>query len=108
MENVDLFYLACERMYSTLATEIAWVMDTRRMTGVGAAQRQRVVEHMQRVDHVAARYVVGVAGVVESPVMRGAYTAITWFFKPAYPIQLFADRQTAEQWCMQQLAGHRK
>ncbi len=58
-----------------------------------------------RIHEMSAKYCVGAAVVLQSAVTRGAFTALTWVWKPAFPQKAVATLDDAVAYCADQLAA---
>ncbi len=47
----------------------------------------------------------GMAMVVASDLQRGIITAVSWFFRPSYPMRVFSSREQAVTWARSMLDG---
>ena len=102
-QELEDFYRLCEALYVTLVSEIVWVVDATSVTRSTAQHRKITVEHLERVQETARRYVVGLALVVNTPVVRGIITAIQWFIAPPCPVVTFEEKPAAMAWAQERL-----
>lgn len=63
-----------------------------------ARTRQRFAEEAARFATDAAAWSLGASVVVDSPLIRGALTAIEWLYRPARPTRYFSDFNEAIAW----------
>jgi hypothetical protein len=108
MEDCDeagaqAFYDCCERFYATLDRDIAWVLDTTRVTRVTAKQRRIAADHVARVRDKMRERVVGVAFVISNPLIRGTLTAIAWLIPLPFPYETFKTHEEAISWAERRL-----
>ena len=106
-EETQAFYAACERLYATLDHDIAWVVDTSRMTQVSAKQRRSSADHVARVRNLMRERVAGIAFVVPNPLIRGALTAIAWLVSFPFLYETFKTREEAIAWAERRLVARR-
>lgn len=103
-DELVAFTEAIRKIYRTTQHEVAWVLDCSQVRRVSAKQRGILAQHEEQIKPFARRYNAGLAFVIASPLVRGIITAVTWLAPLVYPHDIFADTQSAEQWCRAQLA----
>lgn len=54
---------------------------------------------------MSSKYCVGAAVVLQNAVTRGALTALTWVWKPAFPQKAVANLDDAVAYCVDKLAA---
>ena len=71
----------------------------------GAAERKLMLEWLEspRVRHYAGELCVGAATIVHGRVMRGALTAVLWFWKPPFPMETVATLAEGVDYCVERL-----
>ncbi len=74
-------------------------IDLKHGKGLGAKQRKILIENMKRRKEFNEKYCVGIALIIDSPVVRGTAMAMMWIFKPSFPIKVFKQREKAIRWC---------
>ena len=74
-------------------------------TTPGAAERKLLMQWLEspRVQHYARELCVGSAVVVDGPLMRGALTAVLWFWKPPFPLEAVKTPEGGIDYCIAQL-----
>lgn len=82
----------------------AIVIDSREFLVMPAAQRKRQAEWIDATRTVRTRYTLGTAFVINSPLMRGALTAIFWLTKYDTPYVVVATPEEAEAWALKLLS----
>ena len=102
-EEAQAFYDACERLYASLDHDVAWVLDTTKMTQVTARQRRMSADHVSRMRDKMRERVVAIAFVIQSPLIRGAITAIAWLVSLPFRHQTFKTREEAIAWVERRL-----
>lgn len=85
-------------------TKTALVIDSSRQSQPSSA-RQRQMQAAWLKEHSAALRAgcVGMAFVIQSPLIRGAMTAVLWLQGLPYPHTVLGSRTAAEQWCTERL-----
>jgi hypothetical protein len=86
------------------AERVGLVSDT---TGSGkptAKQRRFTADSIARNEELFRTRVAGWAVVVDSPVVRGIVTAITWIHSPPFPLIMLPTVREAEEWVRTQLS----
>jgi hypothetical protein len=81
----------------------ATVLDARRASGAGAAQRRRQAEWMKEHAALMRQYSAGTAFVIESALVRGVLTAILWLQPMESPHIVVATLSVARVWAKQRL-----
>lgn len=84
-------------------TTNAAVLDASAADATPAKQRRMQAEWMKSNEALIARYCVGNAFVITSPLLRGALTAIFWMQQPAAPTIVLATFDAAERWATDRL-----
>jgi hypothetical protein len=76
-------------------------------TTPGPQERKLVLNWVTspRVQRCASELCVSAAAVVDSAMLRGALTAITWFWKPPFPMKAVATPQLGLDYCLDQLVA---
>jgi hypothetical protein len=72
----------------------------------GAAERRLLMQWLEspRVQHYSRELCVGSAAVLDGAPMRGALTAILWFWKPPFPLEVVKTPEVGIDYCIAQLA----
>lgn len=86
-EDVEVFLSELKATYDSGELH-GMVVDARIHHLMNAAQRQRLVEYMKDYRPQAEALMKVMAVVVTSAMVRGAYTAVTWVYKPFWDIKL--------------------
>lgn len=75
----------------------------------GAAERKLIYDWIDspEVRAYASKLCVGSAAVVDSVLMRGALTALLWFWKPPFPLEPVATPAAGTDFCMGRLLDAR-
>lgn len=75
----------------------------------GAAERRLVLDWLEspRVRRHAGELCVGAATIIEGAVMRGAFTAVLWFWMPPFPMETVATVEGAVDYCVERLRAAR-
>ena len=81
----------------------AVVVDAMGMGSTEASFRKRYAEFISKNTPVLKRLCRGTAVVLQSPVARGAITAVTWMTTIPFPLKVFGDRHEALSWAKSQL-----
>jgi DNA gyrase inhibitor GyrI len=80
------------------------ITDLRAATEIPDARtRQRFGEEAARFAPESKRWSLGAALVLDSPVIRGALTAVEWIYRPEPPTRYFSDLPSAFDWAIQRL-----
>lgn len=71
----------------------------------GASERKMMLDWLEspRVRHYAGELCVGAATIVHGRVMRGALTAVLWFWKPPFPMETVATLAEGVDYCVERL-----
>lgn len=71
----------------------------------GAAERKLVLDWLQspRTQRYAGELCVGAATIMHGPVMRGAMTAVLWFWRPPFPMEMVPTVARAVDYCLDRL-----
>jgi hypothetical protein len=71
----------------------------------GAAERKQMLDWLEspRVRHYAGELCVGAATIIHGPLMRGALTAVLWFWKPPFPMETVPTVARAVDYCVERL-----
>lgn len=85
----------------------AIVIDSREFAVMPAAQRKRQAEWIDETRVVRTRYTLGTAFVINSPLIRGALTAIFWLTKYDTPYVVVPTLEEAEAWALKLLADEK-
>ena len=92
----DYYRSLCRRRIRFVA-----VSDVRASQSMPCAKtRQRFAEEAARFATDAATWSLGAIVVVDSPLIRGAMTAIEWLYRPARPTRYFSDFNEAIAWAV--------
>lgn len=95
----DYYRSLCRRKIRFVA-----VSDVRASLAMPDAKtRLRFAEEAERFAADAATWSLGACVVVDSPLIRGALTAIEWLYRPARPTRYFTDFNDAIAWAVAQL-----
>jgi hypothetical protein len=95
-ESIDGLYRARQRY--------AFVMDTRATRELPSAKARKLLGEVTKATSAEARqWCVGVAIVVDSPLVRGVLTAVGWIVTPATPTVHVPTLPEAVAWCCAQL-----
>jgi len=72
----------------------------------GATERKLLMQWLgsPRVKHYSAELCVASAAVVDGSLMRGALTAILWFWKPPFPLEVVKTPEQGIDYCIAQLS----
>jgi hypothetical protein len=84
----------------------ALITDTRPARGLPSARWRRELTNWMNEAAVMAnvvRYNVASATLFESTLIRGGFTALTWFWKPPQPQLAASTMPEAVEWCCMQL-----
>lgn len=81
---------------------VALLLDARGATGMNAYQRSLLVNHMKAARHLTERQFIQ-ALVIDSPVIRALYFAVSWAFPMPFPSKVFAEPEPARAWLEAQL-----
>lgn len=86
----------------------AHMFDMRHATTLTAKQRRRYSQHVEDMHAAGDTYWnVGVAYVAESPLVRGAITAVFWIAPPPFPYKVVSTPEEGRRWVEQQLSRGR-
>ena len=102
-EDVDIFLSELKGTYD-LNEPHGIVVDARIHHLMNAAQRQRLVSYMEEHRSQAEALMKVMAVVVNSAVVRGAYTAVTWIYKPFWDIKLVKTPEEAIEYVVMRLS----
>lgn len=80
-----------------------FIVDMQRPLSINSVQRRMMAAAEARYAHVDLRFNAGQALVVPTAISRGIVTAISWVSPPVYPIQTFADMDSAKIWVQEEL-----
>lgn len=71
----------------------------------GPSERKLLMQWLtsDRVRECAAELCVGAAAVVDSTIMRGALTALLWFWKPPFQLEIVKSPEQGFAHCIQRL-----
>ena len=81
----------------------ACVVDAREVKQISAMQRRRQAEWMKRNHDALKEFSVGVAFVIDSPLVRGILTAILWLAPLPQPHFIASTGGEAERWALDRL-----
>lgn len=81
----------------------ALIMDTLRSEALTARQRKLYTDWLMADRGKIERDCAGCAVVVSSPLVRGAFTSVFWFWTPPMPCVFFATLDEAIAWSQEQL-----
>jgi hypothetical protein len=87
-------------------SHFALLIDTRRVQAMPSARWRRGITEWandRRVWIDTHRYGVGTALFIASPLARGVYTALLWFWKPPNAHFVAPSMMAAVDWCCQRL-----
>jgi hypothetical protein len=70
-----------------------------------AAERRLVLDWLEspRVRRHARELCVGAATIMNGALMRGAFTAVLWFWTPPFPMKMVANAAQAVEYCVEHL-----
>ena len=73
----------------------------------GAAERKLVLDWLEspRVRRYAGELCVGSATIMHGALMRGAFTAVLWFWRPPFPMETAATVARGVDYCVDRLRG---
>lgn len=73
----------------------------------GASERKLMLDWLEspRVRHCAGELCVGAATIIHGAVMRGAFTALLWFWRPPFPMETVATVARAVDYCVERLSS---
>jgi hypothetical protein len=73
----------------------------------GAVERKLLMDWVElpRVREHAAALCVGAAAVVDGTLMRGALTALLWFWKPPFPLETMRTSEEGISFCLNRLVA---
>jgi hypothetical protein len=80
------------------------LIDSRGGLPFSTEQRTQIVEHMKAHRAKSERLLVQ-ALVIESPLVRAFYYAVSWAMPMPFPSKVFSDVASAREWLEQQLAA---
>jgi hypothetical protein len=106
-EEVFEAHAAIRALYESTLRPVAWVVDASEVRDAPATQRRIVAEHEQRVRPLAERWCAGLAVVLPNALVRGFFTAVTWFAPLSYPHRTFETVDEATIWARGQLENIR-
>jgi hypothetical protein len=71
----------------------------------GPTERRLVLEWLEspRVRRHAGELCVGAATIMHGALMRGAFTAVLWFWKPPFPMETVGSVERAVDYCVERL-----
>jgi hypothetical protein len=71
----------------------------------GASERKLVLDWLEspRVQRCAGELCVGAATIIHGSLMRGAFTALLWFWRPPFPMESVASVARAVDYCVERL-----
>jgi len=71
----------------------------------GAAERKLMLDWLEspRVRHYTGELCVGAATIVHGQLMRGALTAVLWFWRPPFPMETVPTAARAVDYCVERL-----
>ena len=84
------------------------ISDLRRVGMVPLDQRWRQVEWFEEYDQQVRDYVIGVAHIITSPLVRLSVSAIMYFKRVPLPLVIVADWNSAETWALERLEDDRR
>lgn len=105
-EEVRAAHDGIRSLYESTRVKVAWVVDASDVRDAPATQRRIVAEHEQRVRPLAERWCAGLAVVLPNPIVRGFFTAVTWFAPLTYPHTIVETREDALRWARGRLKPH--
>jgi hypothetical protein len=87
-----------------MRTRYALLLDTTRAhRAPNAGERQLLASWMKTADEQVTRWGVGAAIIVESALIRGSLTALSWISHSGRPIVYLASRGDGARWCAERL-----
>jgi hypothetical protein len=74
----------------------------------GAAERRLMLDWLEspRVRRYAGALCVGAATILEGALLRGAFTAVLWFWRPPFPMETVATVERAVEYCVERLRAN--
>lgn len=81
----------------------AVINDVRSGAAPNALQRKQVADMYKAHPDLVKRNWLGTAFVTDSPIARGALTAVTWLIPQPHPVKVFSKYAEGEAWAQEQL-----
>ena len=102
--ELDLFLARIDRIFSR-GRPWVHIVDARDATRSAATPRMRAaaVAFMERLPAERVGLLLGEGFVISSAPVRGALTALTWMFQPAWPRVMLGTMPEAERWARERL-----
>lgn len=71
----------------------------------GASERKMMLDWLEspRVRHYAGELCVGAATIMNGRLMRGAFTAVLWFWRPPFPMETVPTVARGVEYCVERL-----
>jgi hypothetical protein len=85
----------------------ALLLDTRGGWPFNTEQRGWVIEHMKANRAATDRFLIQ-ALVIESPLVRALYYAVSWAFPMGFPSKVFSELEPAQAWLEAQLLSRQR
>jgi hypothetical protein len=110
--SVEFFERYFAKQQELLNRKERWVhlVDVRLVSKLPDARvRAAVGDHTKRIEDLSARYNIGTATVIASPLVRGMLTAIHWIMPPPHPFSNVATPVEGIDWlrnCLQKADMH--
>jgi len=84
------------------------VVDGTQASPLSVAGRTLVVSEMRRLEPALRPYLMGVGLVLDSSVLQGVLTAITWLWTPPFEVRVCGSRSSAMEWASRRLESTRR
>lgn len=81
----------------------AMLHDARESGGLSPTQRRALVDWMRENEGVLHKNMLGSAVVIDSPVIRGVFTAILWMHPLPHPHHLTSSLAEGESWALERI-----
>ncbi len=84
--------------------KFVFIVDARIRNLMNAGQRQQLVDYMKEVRHLAEKNLVSMGLIIDSAVVRGCFTAVTWIYKPFWDLKIAATAEEATEHVVSKLS----
>ncbi len=101
--DADIAYMCqCYEPVFAAPTRHALIVDTTRITRVPQATMRRQLKEFEDSKRPIIREKnIGSAIIIQSAVVRGAYTALRWISPQPAPNKAFSSMEAAARWCVE-------
>lgn len=104
-EDFDAYLADAERVLRR-RERYAIIIDARRATPLGPKLRKRQADWLRAHDTELRAHCVALGMILNSPVQRGVFRAISWMAPPPYPYTIESSFEGARHFVSQHLERH--